>query len=92
MTTSLSPLRVLKRQADEIARIIKASERDEYGDAAWRRKVKLARAKPTLSVGVVMDDKNITVELPWSTIRESSEVGLAEYVLKLMRGTREAVH
>lgn len=86
MTTKHSPLRRLKAQADGIAAKMKAAERGEIavkGDARDRDSVKF---------GVVMDDKIITLEMPWATIREYSEVGLAEYILKLMREDRSAAH
>jgi hypothetical protein len=41
---------------------------------------------------VVMDDKTVTVDMPWATLRGTSEVGLAEYILKQMRGARDAVN
>lgn len=45
-----------------------------------------------MKFGVVMDDKVITLEIAWDTIRATSEAGLAEYIMKQMRGTRDAVH
>lgn len=86
MTTKRSPLRQLKAQADKIAATLKAGERREVafkGDARERDKTK---------VGIVMDDKVITIEIAWRTIRETSETGLAEYILRLMREQRDAVH
>lgn len=82
MTTKHSPLRRLKAQADEIAATLKAGER---GAIAFKDD---ARRKETTRVGIVMDDKVITLEIAWSTIRETSEAGLSEYVLKLMREQR----
>ena len=35
-----------------------------------------------------MDDKIITIEMPWTTIRSANETGLAEYILNQMRGPR----
>ena len=93
MTTSHSPLRVLKAQADKIAKTIKAAERGDQVDARFAEKIATARRDNVgIKVGVVMDDKTIVLELPWETIRTTSEVGLAEYVLKLMRDARDQVH
>ncbi len=93
MTTSHSPLRVLKAQADKIAAMIKAAERGEKIEGEFAEKIAAARAEKTaFKVGVVMDDKVITIEMPWATIRDASEVGLAEYVLQQMRDARETVH
>jgi hypothetical protein len=91
MTTSHSPLRALKAQADAIAKLIKAVERGENPVEDRGGKIAAARNRESVKVGVVMDDKIITLELPWATIRETSEVGMAEYILKLMRGQRDAV-
>lgn len=91
MTTSLSPLRVLKAQADKIAQTIKAVERGESPIEDRGGRIAAARNKDTFKVGVVMDDKLITIDMAWATIRAHSEVGLAEYILKLMRGSRETI-
>jgi hypothetical protein len=92
MTTAHSPLRALKSQADKIAATIKAAERGETIDARFAEKIAAARAKDSFKVGIFMDDKVITIEMPWATIRASSEVGLAEYILNQMRGARETAH
>ncbi len=88
MTTSQSPLSALKAQADKIAQTIKAAERGEKIDVRFGEKIAAARAKDSFIVGVLMDDKLIKIEMPWATIRSSSEVGLAEFILKQMRGAR----
>lgn len=92
MTTKHSPLSALKAQADKIAAMIKAAERGEQIDARFAEKLAAARAKESFKVGIVMDDKVITIEMPWSTIRDTNECGLAEYILKQMRETRDVVH
>lgn len=91
MTTSHSPLRVLKAQADKIAKLIKAVERGENPVEDRGGRIAAARNKDTFKVGVAMDDKLITIDMAWATIRSNSEVGLAEYILKLMRGSRETI-
>ncbi|MDI3335842.1 hypothetical protein QKW60_05455 [Defluviimonas aestuarii] len=92
MTTKHSPLRVLKAQADEIAATICAAERGEAIDVQFAAKLEEARGKESVSVGIVMDDKIVRLDLPWSVIRSSGRVGLAEYILGQMRETRRAVH
>lgn len=89
MTTKNSPLRVLKAQADKIAATIKAAERGEKIDVRFAEKIDAARNTPSFKVGIVMDDKIITIDMPWATIRSTSEVGLSEYILKQMRETRD---
>jgi hypothetical protein len=34
-------------------------------------------------------DKSLSIEMPWETVRESSEHALSEYVLKQMRESRD---
>jgi hypothetical protein len=88
MTTKHSPLRVLKAQADKIAQTLKAAERGEKIDVRFAEKINAAREQESFKVGIVMDDKVITIEMPWETIRGTSEVGLAEYILVQMREAR----
>lgn len=88
MTTKHSPLSALKAQADKIAASLKASERGEKIDIRFAEKI-AARGKEGIKVGIVMDDKTIIIEMPWVTIRNTSEVGLSEYIIKLMRESRD---
>lgn len=88
MTTSHSPLRVLKGQAARIAERMKAIERGEVSDP----KIDAARAAGLFKIGVVMDDKIITLKITADKIRECSEAALAEYVLRLMKGERDKGH
>lgn len=92
MTTSQSPLRALKTQADNIAALLKAYERGDKINVQFAEKLEAARAKPSVTFGVVMDDKFIKIEMPWAVLRATSEVGLAEYILKQMRDSRESAH
>ena len=85
MTTSNSPIRILKAQADNIAKIVKAVERGENPIEDRGGKIAAARNRDSVKFGVVMDDKVIMVDMPWATIREMSEVGISEYILKYMR-------
>lgn len=85
MTTSRSPLSQLKAQADKIAATLKAAERGEKIDVRFAEKIDAARAKENFKAGIVMDDKIITIEMPWELIRSTSEAGLSEYILKQMR-------
>lgn len=45
-----------------------------------------------LTFAVMMDDKILSIEMPWATIRETSERGISEYVLKHMRGARDTIN
>jgi len=92
MTTSRSPLRVLKAQADHIAKLVKAISRGESPVEDRGGKLAAARNRDSVKLGVVMDDKVLTIDIRWATIRETSEVGIAEFILKYMRGARDAAH
>lgn len=92
MTTKHSPLRVLKAQAEKIAETLKRAERGEKIDVRFAEKIDAARSKDSFKVGIVMDDKVITIEIPWATIRSTSEVGMAEYILNQMRETRNVIN
>lgn len=92
MTTSRSPLSALKRQADNMAAMLKAFERGEKIDSPFAAKLEAARGRDSLKFAVVMDDKVISIEMPWAMIRETGEVGIAEWILRQMRGAREAVN
>ena len=92
MTTSHSPLSHLKAQADKIAAMLKAAERGEKIDVRFAAKIAEARAKDSFKVGIVMDDKIVTIAMPWTTIRATSEAGLSEYIVDRMRGARDVAN
>jgi hypothetical protein len=92
VTTRHSPLSQLKAQADKIAATLKGAERGEKIDIRFAEKIEAARAKDCFKVGIVMDDKVIMIEMPWATIRETSEAGLSEYIVRQMREARDAVN
>lgn len=79
MTTSQSPLSLLKSQAEKIAASLKALSRNQ-SNAVDRKSIKFA---------VVMDDKIVTIDMPWIVVRETSEAALAEYILRQMQGARD---
>lgn len=74
MTTKHSPLSALKAQADKIAATLKAAERGEKIDVQFAEKINAAREKESFKVGIIMDDKIISIEMPWATVRTTSEV------------------
>lgn len=92
MTTKHSPPRVLRAQADRIAAMLKAAERGEKIDVRFAEKIAAAREKDAFKAGIVMDDKIIVIEMPWTMIRQTSEAGISEYILNQMRETRAATH
>ena len=92
MTTKHSPLSALKAQADKIAETIKRAERGEQINVRFAEKIDTARGKESFKVAIVMDDKIITIDMPWFTIRNSSEAGLSEYIVRQMREARDVVN
>lgn len=92
MTTKHSPLSALKAQADKIAETLKAAERGEKIDVRFAEKIDAARDRESFKFGIVMDDKIITIEMPWATIRSTSEIGIAEYIIKQMRESRDTIN
>lgn len=91
MTTARSPLSELKKQADNIAATLKAAERGDKIDVRFAEKIAAARTQANFVVGIMMDDKLIKITIPWTTIRDTSEVGLAEWILRQMREQRDTV-
>ena len=91
MTTKESPLRVLKSQAERIAKSLAAFERGEAIDVRFAERLKAARDKEIVKIGIVMDDKIITLDMPWTVIKSSGEVAMTEYLLNMMRESRNTV-
>lgn len=92
MTAANSPHNKLKEQADRIATALKAAERGDTIAHDPGGKIAAARARDSVSFAVVMDDKIIKIEMPWSTIRETSVRGISEYIIEQMRGSKKSVH
>lgn len=90
MTTKNSPLKILKAQADNMASLIKAAERGEKIDVRFAEKISAARDKESFKFGIVMDDKAITIDMPWDMVRTTSEAGLSEYIVKQMQEARDS--
>jgi hypothetical protein len=92
VTTARSPLRQLKAQADKMAELLKKAWRGEPIDVQYAHKIAEARGREEIVFGVVMDDKVIQITMPWKLIEETSQAGLSEFILKQMRGNRDAEH
>lgn len=89
MTTSNSPLRVLKQQSDGIAKMLKAVERGEKPVEDSGGKIAASLALGVVKCAVVQDDKIVILEMTWESVRGMSEVALSEWILKYMRGQKE---
>lgn len=83
MTTAQSPIGKIRKQATKIARTLKAALTDPHP------RFDAARKNPGFKAGIVMDDKVITLNVPWETIRETSEVALTEWIIKQMREIKD---
>ena len=70
-----------------MAASLKAADRGETIASDPAGKIAAARQKNSITFAVV-----IKIEMSWATIRATSEVGIAEFILKQMRGSREAVN
>lgn len=92
MTTKHSPRSVLKAQAEKIAELIKRVERGEPISGQTAEHLAAARNKEIVQIGIVMDDKTIKLDIPWTTVRETSELGLTEYILNQMMELRNVIN
>lgn len=72
--------------------MLKAAERGEKIDVRFAAKISEARGRDSFKFGIVMDDKVITVDMPWETIRATGEAGLSEYIIKQMKNSRITAH
>lgn len=79
-------------QAGIIAATLKAVERGEPVANDPTGKLAASLVTGVVRVGVAMDDKILQVEMTWKSIRETTETGIAQYILNLMRGSRETKH
>lgn len=92
MTTANSPLHRLKAQADNIATALKAAERGDKIAHDPGGKIAAARVKESVTFGVVMDDKILKIEMTWVTIRDTTEAGIAEFIVAQMREAAHTAH
>lgn len=85
MTTKNSSVRRLRAQADRIAAMLKTAERG--GPVANDPAGKIAKslALGVVKFGIAMDDKVITIEMPWPTIRAMDEAAISEWILAHMQ-------
>lgn len=92
MTTKNSPLHVLEAQAKHIARTIKEWEKGNPVDPRFKASIEAAKGRDFLSVGVVMDDKTLKLDMPWAVIREHTRDELAAWILSHMQERRETLN
>lgn len=86
MTTKDSPVAKLKTQADRMAAILKKAERGEpLGVSDPAGKIAASRARDAVKFAVAMDDKVITIEMPWAKIRETSASGISAWIVTHMQ-------
>jgi len=85
MTTKDSPPEQVKSQTDRIARVLKRAEKGYKIDVQFAEKIREARKKDSFTVGIVMDDKVLKVDISWTTIRETQESDLSDWICNQMR-------
>lgn len=88
MTTKNSPRSALKIQADRMAKVLKGFLAGTIPDGPFVQKLKDALDKPSIKFGIVMDDKVLTIEMPWSVIRETGEREISEWIISKMAEER----
>ncbi len=86
--TSLSELR---RQADKIAKNLKAIDRGETVTDDRDGKIAASRIKGEVKFAIIVNDKACVIEMTWASIRDSTEAALSAFVLKQLRDT-ETTH
>lgn len=84
MTTKDSPRGKLKAQADNIAKTLKGFIRGKIPPGPFTDKLRESLDKPGIKFAVVMDDKVLKMEMPWSVIRETDERGISEWIVSQM--------
>ena len=91
MTTAHSPIWELEAQAAKIASMLKKAERSEEIAHDGGGKISAARKHDSVTFAVAMDDKILKIDMLWKTIRETSQAGIAEFILDHMRETRKTI-
>lgn len=85
MTTKDSPLKNLKAQANQISIMLKRAQEGKRVKGWTAEKLAEARAKDTIQVGLVMDDKTIKMVIPWAVIGEHTVASLSEWIVMQMQ-------
>lgn len=73
MTTKDSPIERLRDHAEKIALTLKRAAEGGIHD------------KPTTKIGIVMDDKIITMDIPWETIKSTEHAALVDFIVDEMQ-------
>lgn len=79
MTTASSPVTILRAQARRAALALKTAERTGVGVKAGDRE------KPEVKFAVVMDDKTMVIEMPWTMIKELTVEELTTFIVREMQ-------
>lgn len=92
MSTSNSPVAVIRQQAEKMADMLRAAERGEPVPPPIEQTIREARGRPSITIGIVMDDKVVRIEIPWEKIKNTGRHALTEYIVRLMRGQQDTMH
>lgn len=64
--------------------MLKAVERGEHPVEDTSGKIAASLKTGRTKIGIVMDDRIVTMEMDWATIKATSELALSEFILKSM--------
>lgn len=84
MTTADSPPAKLRAQAHRIAETLKRSALGEKIADDPAGKIPASKERGSCKAGIVMDDKIITIDVPWATIEAASVPELCEFIFEQM--------
>lgn len=87
MSTSSSPAWKLKAEADKMARMLKSAWLGEKLPNDPLGKMAAARKTDRIKFALVMDDKILTIEMTWASIKEKSERQISEFIVEQMRAS-----
>lgn len=85
MTTKDSPVDKIKAQADKIALLLKNIERGIPILGHDAKKIEEAKKREFFKFAIIMDDKTISIEIPWVVIRANNENQLSEWIMYFMQ-------
>lgn len=84
MTTAKSPPAALRAQACKIADTLKRSVAGEKIAPDPLGKIPASKERGYLDFAIVMDDKIVSIKVPWKTLEESTHAQLSEFIYRQM--------
>lgn len=84
MTTVKSPPHQLRAQAHKIAESLKALAAGNATVNDPLGKIEASKARGYIDFAIVMDDKVLKIEIPWTKISELTQPMLCDFIFDLM--------